>query len=345
MKKTMLSLVAASLAASSLGAYAALPTSAAPFQVVVPNLKSGVELTLEGLYVQPTSSDLGYNTLFTFPNSNNNNVNATVNYLKPKFDFGFRAAVGYIFPNSGNDVQLSWTHFDHSDNDSSALFPTFTFNFNEVPTTVSAPSSTETTFKYDAVDLDVGQYVSIGTRLQTRLFFGLRGAQLKQDTTTTRALALDFNFRETSASAMFVNTESSNSKFVGLGPRAGIDASYHVGDCFGIVGHFAGALLVGNVDADTTSASTATFVPPGNAQPTSFSFTDTYTADTQTRVVPAFDAKLGVDYTFPFNKSLEDSSISIEAGYQVTQYIDPIDRIVPVAPAPLALGSWSNRCG
>jgi len=297
MKKLTLSLVAAGFAASSLGAYAAVPTGAAPFQVVVPNLKSGIELTLEGLYVQPTNSDLVYSY---FSNTSGNTATTNTSSVKPDYAFGFRTGFGYIFPNSGNDVQVNWTHFDHSTNASTSIAnPAFSI----IPASTST-NSADASFKYDAVDLDVGQYLSIGTRLQTRLFVGVRGAQLKNDVTYTQSNSL---------APAYPNVQTTTSKFTGIGPRMGVDTSYHVGNCFGIVAHFATALLVGNVDSNTTVSES------GNSRISNF------TTDTQTRVVPAFDAKLGVDYSIPFKNNA--SSLSIEAGYQVTQYVDAIDRI------------------
>lgn len=97
----------------------------------------------------------------------------------------------------------------------------------------------------------------------------------------------------------------------------GVDASYHLGHYFNMVGHFAAALLVGNIDANGTDIT----IDSGKI----FSATSV-TADTQRRVVPAFDAKLGVDYTIPFKNTANGSSLSIEAGYQVTQYVNAIDR-------------------
>jgi hypothetical protein len=46
--KKFLVLAAAGLSAS-LGAYAAIPTDAKPFQVIVPNIKAGPEIILEGV--------------------------------------------------------------------------------------------------------------------------------------------------------------------------------------------------------------------------------------------------------------------------------------------------------
>ncbi len=216
MSKLTISVAAATLAAS-LGAYAALPTGAAPFQVVVPNLKSGVEFTLEGLYVQPTNSDLDYVTSVVTPTTGNTNTN--LSNVDPDYDFGFRVGLGYIFPDSGNDVQASWTHFSHSSSDSTGFaglgIDAVTRSGNTLPVgdtatdTLTANSNAD--FKYDAVDLDVGQYISVGTRLQTRLFAGLRYAQVKSNLTDTYAGSFT-----SGVATPFSDVEFYNSKFNGL---------------------------------------------------------------------------------------------------------------------------------
>ena len=54
--KKFLVLATAGLSAS-LGAYAAIPTDAKPFQVIVPNIKAGPEIILEGLLLRPHNDE------------------------------------------------------------------------------------------------------------------------------------------------------------------------------------------------------------------------------------------------------------------------------------------------
>ncbi len=324
MSKLTVSVAAVTLAAS-LGAYAALPTGAAPFQVVVPNLKSGIEFTLEGLYLQPTNSDLDYATSITsFAGSDSTATN--ISTVDPDYDFGFRIGLGYIFPDSGNDVQASWTHFSHSTTDSAGfsglgldVITRAGREFFGDSDTDNVTASSNADFKYDTVDLDVGQYISVGTRLQTRLFMGLRYAQVKNNLTDTYTGAFTVTGAPgaTLVDPAFSDVENYNSKFTGIGPRFGVDATYHVGNCFGVVGHVAAALLVGRVETSTNLSYSASDTPSISSL--------SVNADNQTRVVPAFDAQLGIDYTWPISNNA--SSLTIEAGWQVTQYIDAIDRL------------------
>lgn len=335
MKKISLATAALALTAS-LGAYAAVPTDAQPFQVVVPNLKSGLEVTLEGLLLRPSNSDLDYAATDTlgfvinpvvpsiaFTNPKN------VNSIDPGYNFGFRIGLGYIFQDSGNDVQLNWTHFDQSDDDNvtagpgqflvtkfGLILPNLT-NFG-IPSTLTASGNVDS--KLDAIDLDVGQYLDVGTRLRMRLFGGLRFARVESNVSDFYSAAYQVPTLPPT-NILFTESDNLNSKFSGVGPRFGVDTSYHIGNCFGIVAHIAGALLVGSTDTDTQQNwALAVNTVPGTVF-TSQLNTD---SDNTTRVVPAFDAKLGLDYTYIF---ANQSQLSLEAGYQWTQYIDAVDRL------------------
>lgn len=366
MSKLSLALVAAGLSAA-VSAYASVPTGALPFQVVVPNLKSGFEFTLEGLLLQPTNEDLDYGSI--------TNATASATFIDTGFqasafetsqfltndsdyNFGFRIGLGYVFPDSGNDVQLAWTHFNHTNSDDTLVFgvtPSFSDEIFISPTfftsgiftyelfgTDSASASSSIDYGYDAVDLDVGQYLSIGTRLTTRLFAGLRYAQVKSNLTNNYAVFQERGEIEPDSDFFTFTTYESDildSKFNGIGPRFGVDASYNVWDCFGVVGHFSAALLVGRVQSSSSSYLNSqeveeVFNGEGTLVDTlTFTFNNfaTLASDNVTRVVPAFDAKVGIDYSWPINN--DASRLSIEAGWQVTEYINAVDRLTvdPIA--------------
>lgn len=326
MHKTSMTLAAAGLFAA-INAWAAVPTGAQPFQIVVPNLKSGLEFTVEGLYLQPSNDDLAYATVFqlsdeaTLSNSNVHNVD-------PGYDFGFRVGIGYVFPNSGNDIQLSWTHFDNDDTDSLNTIgvngeSVITRNGHKLPDPDEGDVFSQSTadFDYDAIDLDMGQHLSIGTRLTTRLFAGVRFAQIKNNITDNYVSQIANPPPPPTSSPPAEEgqtlTLNYNSKFAGVGPLFGVDFSYHVMDCFGVVGRIDGTLLAGQIEASSNSTM-ITGSPPLTNQ-------ETLNTDNQTRIVPGFDAKLGFDYSWPIHNDAQ--RFTIETGYQITQYIDAIDRV------------------
>jgi hypothetical protein len=357
MKKLSVVLATAGLAAS-LGAYAALPTTAQPFQLEVPNLKPGLLVTLEGDLLRPTSNanyDYAAIDSFTFngflPFGAANGVTLTgtqsISTVNPSYEFGFRVGLGYIFPDSGNDIQLNWTHFDNDDNDSSVTsvpgtvlitglgvplinfnggtFAGFNFDGFDIPSSVSASSSVDN--KMDAVDLDVGQYVNVGTRLQMRFFGGLRAARVEQNISDSYYGTWDFsNFIGNPALTNVLSYnefDSFDSEFKGIGPRFGVDSSYHVWDCFGVVAHVSAALLVG--ETETSASSVASFTTSQNNFPNLFplTFATNINQVDENRVVPNIDAALGIDYTWEF---VNRSTLTIEAGYKVSTYIDAVDK-------------------
>ncbi|HVV67865.1 MAG TPA: Lpg1974 family pore-forming outer membrane protein [Gammaproteobacteria bacterium] len=336
MKKFSVVLAAAGLTAS-LGAYATLPTDATPFSLNIPNLQSGLEITLEGLLVRPDVINSDYATLQDIDLDRgrrdhfNFSDNRSVQNVNPSYDFGFRVGLGYIFPDSGNDVQLSWTHFQDTNTNSTGI------GDNEVLVTgagvplinpnifgdeIFGDASANTSLKnqFDAVDLTVGQYVNIGTRLQTRLFGGLRYAYVQQNQTSNYGA---FYQRENRDDPFLVYGERDtfNSKFNGLGPRLGFQAAYNVWDCFGVTGSVAGSLLVGKVKSSSDTDIVVDVEDRRRDEPFSF---DINSSSNVWRVVPELDARLGLNYTWTVGTN---SALTLEGGYQVTQYFNAVDKL------------------
>ncbi len=340
MKKFSVVLAAAGLTAS-LGAYASLPTDAAPFSLNIPNLKSGIEITLEGLLLRPHGSNLDYATTDnftandddTFPLFNLSN-DQDVKTVNPNYQLGFRVGLGYVFADSGNDLQLNWTHFQHTYSNSSSIgdnqflvtgagVPLINPNlFDFLTGDVTASSSVK--FQFDSIDLDVGQYVNVGTRLQTRLFGGLRYAYVKQNTSND----YDATYADAADPNLFITYDEDdtfNSKFNGLGPRLGFQAAYNVYDCFGVTGSIAGSLLVGKVKSTSDQNFELNFVDNDIAPPVDVPVSFSVSNDSNVwRIVPEVDARLGVNYTWLF---ANQSALTLEAGYQVTQYFNAVDKI------------------
>lgn len=286
MKKLALALTTLGLTAS-LAAYASAPTGTQPFQVTVPDIKTGFDFTLTGLYLKPTASN---NQLFYAQTLSGDSYTNHSN--EPGYSPAFSLGIGYAFKNSGNDVRLNWTHLNSSDDSSTTGFIVNPDFFG--PTIANSTVK----FKYDAVDFDFGQYLSLGTHMQTRWFAGVRFAQINQDQTMF--------YRSTGGGS--TDPIADSSKFSGIGPRLGVDGNYYLGKGFGFVTQLAGSLLVGSTESSTSWL---------GARPT------TVDNPSQSRVVPALDGKLGVDYS---NAMRNGSHFTIEAGYQISEYFNAIDR-------------------
>lgn len=361
MNKKVISITALALL-SSLGAYASIPTSAAPFQLQVPNLKAGIEVYIEGFYARPSNSDLDYGTVGTV-NYNNFGFPPTSNLdvltVDPTLQAGFTVGIGYIFPNSGNDIQLSWTSYNHGYAESYFTVPgqtlssgtTFTETnylnstyyvvvssgdidevlFREINEQfLNASSSVDT--KLNVIDLDVGQYVDVGTRLQTRFFAGVRGAKLEQ---ITENLYHNMQNDYITEGFDFVSSwhykddliTTYDSTYKGVGPRLGVSSDYNIWNCFGIHGQFATALLVGKLKEETSNWQRLNVISNVTQQPINSNWpviSNTFLSNETWRVVPSFDAKLGLNYSFIFRNR---SALTFEAGYQVSEFINAVDKI------------------
>lgn len=311
MKRFSLGFAVAGLTAS-IGAYAALPTGAEPFQVNIPKLKPGLEFNVTGLYLRPTQNNLDYATVLTVGNTNNVSVN-------PEYNLGFGLGIGYVFPNSGNDVRLNWTHFSSKDTNSvstqiaaGAPIIYVPYNFAYLANITNASGSTK--FKYDAIDLVGGHFVNFGARLQVRIFGGLRYASLENDFT-------QFYANQIGVVGGYGITFGNVSKFNGIGPLFGVDMAYHLGNHFGIVGQVAGSLLIGSVKSNINFIQNLTL----NNNTTTSTFT--ITSNNVNRVVPGVDAKLGVDYSYPLCIGSVFSVFTAELGYQGTYYVNAFDQL------------------
>ncbi len=340
--KKLPAILAATTLVASIGAYAdVLKNNASPFAVKVPNIRSGFEINVEGLFLKPSNSDLDYGAVSILNSSTNDSQNNLLT-VKPGTDFGWGVGIGYIFPDSGNDVRLNWTEFNHTDTDMTVPhyynpddddsfdnylitpFQTFRFFSGDV---VSATGQAK--FKLNAVDLDAGQYIDVGNRLQLRPFAGLRFARLESNlkghyVNNENELHIDENYED----------DALNSRFSGMGPLFGADATYNMGGGVSVVGHVATALLVGSTESSASLVESSS--PTSNAltinanlavQPPATAHHDASSSIKSsgiTRVVPALEAKLGLNYSYKFEC---DSVMTFEGGYKVTEYIDVVDRI------------------
>ncbi len=305
---------------------AALSTSTNPFQVSIPEMSPGFEFDVTGLWLRPVSNDLEYAVhTFPFPFPT---PNWHVKSINPSYHFAYGLGMGYVFCHSGNDIQLHWTHLNSSDSASVSAGPDgqFVAPFYETGprggTIQQARGKVD--FRYDVVDLDVGQFVNFGNHTLIRFFAGLSGARIKQNLIST----FSDNF------IPFSVRSNNFSQYTGFGPRFGINAKYDLCYGFGVVGQVSGSVLIGNMIARTRYNSSSSI---GEAL---FGITNNKQAigsDNTQQVVPGADVKLGVNYTYPFCK---DSAVTIEGGYKASMYVNAIQEYNPViVVAPIQTGT------
>jgi hypothetical protein len=136
------------------------------------------------------------------------------------------------------------------------------------------------------------------------------------------------------------------SDFSGIGPLAGIDASYYMGLGIGAVAHADAALLIGSIDVKSTilasNNSSLTVDNNGTTNASSVGVFN-YENDSTRRVVPVTDLKLGLDYTYMFNNAA-NSDLTFEMGWQASEYFNAIDRLATSSSVPI-LGDATGLLG
>lgn len=287
--------------------------------VTIPNFNGGVEFSIEALYLRPTTTNTRYLTVLESSSGPGiTDIDTTRYDVDYDYDWGFLIGLGYIFPNTANDVQASWMQIDNNSSDSRNVFgsgksailnPPFLVTGIDSDDVLEAEGEIDTDF--DAVDLTFGQYINIGPRLQTRLFAGLRYMKLDSELETEYELSDDGTFLN-GVSAEF------DSKFNGLGPLFGVKADYNLGGGFGVSALFDATLLVGNISFDANYGLTT---PSGDVLIETAGEIDTDELDV---ISPGFDARLGLNYKYQMNNGY---MVGLEIGYQVTKYFDVIEQL------------------
>lgn len=316
MKRLSIALAAIGLTASAL---AALPAATDPTLVAVPQLPGGFVIGGTAYYLESSFShgDLNYASLNTGTTAF---FSSELRSVEPGYDWGWGVNIGYIFPNTGNDVNLSYFYLDtdHHDSVNGPFISLFNIDDIEIAPDSIILARAKSSYSLNQLDLTVGQFIDVGCRLILHPNVGLRWARFERDLNSDYFETEDDVAPFTIDDALFTHEKSD---FDGIGPLVGIDASYYIGLGFGAVAHFDSALLVGSLDTSTNAVHVENF---GAADQTSF--VNDFKADNIRRIVPVMDGKLGLDYTYVFNNAA-NSDLTLEAGWMVSHYFNTVDRL------------------
>ena len=316
-----------SLALLALGLSApAFADTCNPFNVTVPNQQGGFTIGADALYLQPSVPNGSYFTSVTNPVTPAGAptvTNFNISNVDPNYHWGFDVTAGYRIPCTGNDITATWTHLSQNSDSDSLLNPNFRVVNDGVTTVFNQSATGSLEFKYDAVDLDVGQRVNFGDYFQFRTFAGVRWAQVEEDKSIDTAL-VETATGTTPVTPFIANTvhRTDDSKFNGFGPQVGFDGRYCLGYGFGVDANLTTSLLIGKDDnsfrdVNTNFASTGAFTTGAILN---------VDEDSKTRVVPAIDASLGLDYTYNFN-NCDRSNLVVQAGWKVINYWNVVHNI------------------
>lgn len=223
MKKLTLGL-AVLLAGFSANSLAGLPSGTSRCDVTVPSYCGGFTFGLTGLWWRATSPQQDFATSFSdFDLVTLDGIgDAHRHNHDHDYEWGFKANVGYVFPCSGNDVNLTYTHWDNDHRahtgDNEFVLPTpgviaalfDPFFGPQIPlvsggvalnpilplatilasdtfefTDVTSRVAAKSEFENHTWDLDFGQAINVGCNFKVRWFGGLRYSHLENKLDTT----------------------------------------------------------------------------------------------------------------------------------------------------------------
>lgn len=248
--------------------------------VTIPCERAAWDFGAQALYLKPTfSSD------FLFASFTSTSNATQWKNIVPNWGWGFKLNGSYYF-NTGNDINLSWYHLDHTTNLGAVL------NDANAVTVPSFLLSGGLSTKWDSVNAELAQNVHFGETKNVRFHGGAQYAQFSE------------NFNTTAAG---FGPETIYMKYSGFGPRVGADLNYGWGHGFGIYANAASALLVGNNKFNTSSS--------GVIDSAGFS-----SHSSSTVLVPQLEGKLGATYTYVMTRG----DLSLDVGYMWLDYINSL---------------------
>jgi len=321
--------------------------------VTIPNFDGGAIVSVGALYMVPSSTNTDYLGLKTEydiaavdPDPATTKRNWDHYRVDPDYDWGFTVGVGYMMAGNSKDVRLDWAHFNSGTTDSvtisgevdaegnpidkTAIFLPFdshsVVSLSDLDGTVYdvLDVSGKMKYRFDAVDFTLGQYINIGKCLQVRKFAGLRYARLDSDLTTNYSLNETAEVFDIRLSNHQKWKGTLDSRFNGMGPMAGVNASYGLGYGFGINAMFDMALLVGQLKFNGTLSHD--FYDQGDAGNFYLTSQSDYTMrwDGRTVVAPAFDGSFSLDYGYEMGSGM---GVMLEVGYKVSKYLNVVEQL------------------
>lgn len=280
--------------------------------------------SISGYYLEPTASDSDqqFATLVklrtylpdVLPGMNPNILDAFMQNITPDYQGAYEANIGYLFPNTATDFELSYFHFQSNDTNYSVPVP-----FNETVQNfyqnliggsfIAATGNEEQLFKkYDAA---FGHKFVVDHNLMIHPFAGVEYAKIN------RVLNLSYFDLIPNPFITLPPSEMSaiiSSNFHGFGPLLGFDFAYNIFSRISFVGKAASSLLFGKVDSYFNNVLMR------------LNRTEVFTTSaSQDAVVPSISTSLGLNYSIPLNK--RRTNIQFEGGYFLSYYFNSLNKL------------------
>lgn len=165
--------------------------------------------------------------------------------LNFKWNWGFRAGIGTTFDHDRWDLSLNFTWF-RADNSAAAsphggpgVIPLLGNPINSLTPNVASQVKIHWNIRFYNLDLNLGRNYFVSSKLAFHPFIGVKTGWINQNQHVNSKLF----FPEVTQ----VKTKTDND-FWGIGPSAGVEGKWFIGNCFNLFGSAAGALLWGDFD-------------------------------------------------------------------------------------------------
>ena len=318
---TKISLMLLSLGLASSAAYAGMPAEPMPvsndINVTAPDQSGMWSFGAQAVLMQPTNKDFNYADelvgSFNNPTQGSNDIQIKERTVDQNYHWWFGADISYAFPGNGRDVTLAYEGLHGTDSEATSS-DAMRSTFSGLDYT-GAKGESDT--NYDAGDLVFGQKLDVGQRIRLHPFVGLRYAYINtHDTGYYTGGEQGDNRGNTLASS---ESDKLDNTFNGIGPRFGTDAQINLGQGFSIRGRLGLSALIGSRSIDNT-VSLTTYNADGSVLATGAPYV-TLADDSETRVIPEIDGRLGLNYTYDFDSN---TALGFELGWQATNYFNVV---------------------
>ncbi len=245
-----------------------------------PDLPEGLQIYSEALFLTPRttlSTDFARSTLGLNPS-----IGATLATQDYRGSTGWRVGARYRFEKSPWEIGASITRFG-SDSAATIVAPVggtlsaTQFGPFAIPATQAISAAK---FDYTMTDVEGGYHIPLSSKVDLKLFGGLRLANIGQ---STAAQYFGGGFGAGGGTIRTVND------FRGFGPRAGLEARMALGSGFSVYGRTSGALLFGDQESSATQAVGGTTVASYSAR--------------SKQTVPMVDGAIGLDWSTKIGKA------------------------------------------
>ena len=249
---------------------------------------------------------------FTFENKSAVDFSVIGNLVRldDKWDPGFKLAFGWNTEYDAWDIKAQWAYYhNHSSKEIRATtIPNQSLGLLALwhRFSVGGPyaySKASWVLNHNMFDLEMGRDYFVGCHLAFRPHLGLRGGSLHQ------TLRVKYKEPSVSQNNVFQSTLTTKNEYWGVGPRAGVQGDWRIGNGFAIFGDLATSLLCGA--SKLNQKETLLFIPP-NLPENLVDINDDFN-----QLVPHLQMTIGLSWGSCFCK---DFFFGLKAGWEVNYY-------------------------